>query len=159
MIRKLVIALALAGLASVAAAATVYKWMDAEGQVHYTDRPPRAGDAKIIAVYEKGSLEDEGGGDAAATAGDESPPADETASAAQDEEQAAASQAQVNAVNADVAKARAENCKKATERYNSYVTSQRLFRTGPDGQRQYLTDAELSLARVSAKKDMDLFCR
>ena len=57
------------------------------------------------------------------------------------------------------AKARAENCKKATERYNSYVTSQRLFRTGPNGQRQYLTDAELSLARVSAKKDMDQFCR
>jgi Domain of unknown function (DUF4124) len=158
MIRKLVIALALAGLASVAAAATVYKWMDAEGQVHYTDRPPRAGDAKIIAVYEEGSPEDEGA-ESTATAGDESPPADATASAAQDEEQAAASQAQVNAVNADVAKARAENCKKATERYNSYVTSQRLFRTGPDGQRQYLTDAELSLARVSAKKDMDLFCR
>jgi hypothetical protein len=158
MIRKLVIALALAGLASVAAAATVYKWMDAEGQVHYTDRPPRAGDAKIIAVYEEGSPEDEGA-EGTASGGDESPPADETASAAQDEEQAAASQAEVNAVNADVAKARAENCKKATERYNSYVTSQRLFRTGPNGQRQYLTDAELSLARISAKKDMDQFCR
>lgn len=158
MIRKLVIALALAGLASVAAASTVYKWMDAEGQVHYTDRPPSGADAKLIAVYEKGSIEDEGGGDAAA-AGDESPPAEETTSPGQDEEQAASSQAEVNAVNADVARARAENCKKATERYNSYVTSQRLFRTGPNGQRQYLTDAELSSARLSAKKDMDLFCR
>jgi opacity protein-like surface antigen len=161
MMRKLMIAVLFTGLAGTAAAATVYKWVDPQGQIHYTDRPPRSSDAKVIAVYEQSSGDVEQSDLAPA---EETPPADETAgngngNGSQDEEATAASQAQVNAVNADVAKARAERCKKSTERYNSYVVSQRLFRTTKDGKRQYLSESELALARVSAKKDMDDACR
>ena len=45
----------MAGLAAVATAETVYKWVDGSGQVHYTDLPPQQGDAKILSVYQRES--------------------------------------------------------------------------------------------------------
>ena len=50
---KVVLAFLMAGIAAVAAAETVYKWVDSSGQVHYTDLPPRQGDAKILGVYQQ----------------------------------------------------------------------------------------------------------
>ena len=42
MMRRFGLALALCSLAATTAVAgTVYKWADRQGQVHYTDRPPR----------------------------------------------------------------------------------------------------------------------
>ena len=40
MLRSALIIIMLAGLATAAAADTVYKWVDGSGQVHYTDLPP-----------------------------------------------------------------------------------------------------------------------
>lgn len=156
MMRKLMVAAFMAGLAVTAAAGTVYKWIDVQGQVHYTDRPPHAADAKLIAVYEEKSGETETTGEAGN--GDASPPGDQGPPPAGDEVPPA-SKEQLAAVNADVAKARAERCKSATERYTTYVNSRRLYRPTPDGKRQYLTDAELSQARVNAKREMDESCR
>jgi hypothetical protein len=39
------------------------------------------------------------------------------------------------------------------------MNSQRLFEQGPDGQRRYLSDAELTAARASAKASMDVMCK
>jgi len=157
MISRLLIAIALAGLALTATAGTVYKWIDAQGQVHFTDRPPRAADARVIAVYEESSGEAEPTG--------ESPPAEDTPpdTAGGDETSGPAetppTREQVAAVEQDVAKLRAERCKKAQERYKTYIESQRLYRVGKDGKRQYLTDAELTAARANAKRDVDENCR
>ena len=52
-IPKVVLAFLMAGVAAMAAAETVYKWVDSSGQVHYTDLPPRQGDAKVIGVYQR----------------------------------------------------------------------------------------------------------
>ena len=39
------------------------------------------------------------------------------------------------------------------------MTSQRLYETEPDGERRYLSDAELDAARASAKASMDVLCK
>ena len=48
------------------------------------------------------------------------------------------------------ATAKADQCTKARQRYDSYMNSQRLYEKGADGERRYLNDAELDAARASA---------
>jgi hypothetical protein len=61
------------------------------------------------------------------------------------------------AVEADVAKTRAEQCRKAQERYKNYVESYRVYRD-KDGKREYLNSKELDEARLRARKDVDTYC-
>jgi len=57
------------------------------------------------------------------------------------------------------ATAKADQCTKARQRYDSYMNSQRLYEKGADGERRYLSDAELDAARASAKASMDVMCK
>lgn len=148
MLRRLCLALALCSLTTGAVAGTVYKWMDRDGQVHYTDRPPRAADAKVIAVIQQATGVAEGGGEATDTT--------DTAPAAP--EAAATSAEMMKAVQADVARTRAEQCKKAQERYKNYVESYRVYRE-QDGKREYLNAKELDEARLRARQDVDTYCK
>lgn len=152
MLRSALIILMLAGLATAAAADTVYKWVDSGGQVHYTDLPPDQPGAKLLGVFERDMVltgEEEGSAeDAGQDFYESSPPTEEEATA----DATAAVQRDLDAV-------RSEQCKQAQERYKTYIESRRLYRETADGKREYLTDAELSAARIQAKKDVDEFCR
>ena len=163
-IARVLAALVMAGIGAVAAAETVYKWVDGSGQVHYTDLPPRQSDARILGVYqqESGDVDadgyeddyaEEGGGDDDDDGNDDgaSPNAPSTPEPPVSDEamQAAAD---------DVAKAKVEQCKAAQDRYQRYIDSRRLFRETPDGKRVYLTDKELSEARGRAKQAVDDYC-
>ena len=152
MLRRLGLALALCSLATVAVAGTVYKWMDRDGQVHYTDRPPRSSDARIIEVIQQatGVAEADGAAAAQRNESDESSSADATPDAASAE--------MMKAVQSDVAKTRAEQCKKAQERYKNYVESYRVYRE-KDGKREYLNAKELDEARLRARQDLDTYCK
>ena len=55
--------------------------------------------------------------------------------------------------------AKADQCAKARQRYESYMNSQRLYEQGTDGQRRYLSDDEPTAARASAKASMDVMCK
>jgi len=148
MLRSAIVTLMLAGLATVAAAETVYKWVDTGGQVHYTDRPPTESGAKLIGVFDRALILEE---DEEAVI-ESSPPAEE--------EPAGSTPASTSAaVERDVQQARSAQCKQAQERYKNYVESQRLFRQTPDGKREYLSDAELSQARIDARKAVDELCK
>ena len=153
MLSKMLVTLMLAGVATMAAAETVYKWMDARGQVHYTDLPPREPGARILATYQ-GAVpvgeEDEDGGESGP---DPLPPGFAESDVPDGDTRAAAA-----AVQRDLSAIRAEQCKQAQARYKQYIESRRLYRETPDGQRQYLSDAELAQARVDAKKDVDEYC-
>ncbi|MGE0031964.1 MAG: DUF4124 domain-containing protein [Steroidobacteraceae bacterium] len=162
MLNKILMVLLMASLTAVASAETVYKWVDATGQVHYTDLPPKQADARILSVTHGPSnmSEDEGtdgadygdgngdenGDDAAANAASgattpEPPVSEETMAAAQD----------------DAARAKVEQCKQAQDRYQKYIESRRLFRE-EGGKRVYLTDQELAEARARAKQAVDDYC-
>ncbi len=155
MLQKFLVALLMAGLTVVAAADTVYKWSDVRGQIHYTDLPPTQADAKLLGIFtqESGVLDEEAGGDQGES-GDEpttQPSGNEPAEPAIDREAMAA-------VNADVSNAKGKQCKEAQERYQRYVESRRLFRETSDGKREYLTDQQLTEARVRAKQSVDEYC-
>ncbi len=72
--------------------------------------------------------------------------ADQARVAAEDtaRRQAAAQAADQRGAAQITATAKAEQCAKARERDASYSTSKRLYESLPDGQRRYLTDAELT---------------
>ena len=53
---------------------------------------------------------------------------------------------------------RAANCTIARERNERYAISRRLFRQLPDGEREYLSDAEIDEARARAAADVEEWC-
>lgn len=53
---------------------------------------------------------------------------------------------------------RAEKCTQAQERAERYNVSHRLYRTGADGEREYLNDAEIDEARARAAADVGNWC-
>jgi hypothetical protein len=61
-------------------------------------------------------------------------------------------------VQEDLTKKRAEQCKEATERYDRSIAARRLYRDGKNGERIWLTDAEIEQARVEARRDRDAVC-
>jgi hypothetical protein len=58
----------------------------------------------------------------------------------------------------DVAAERAANCAAARERNDRYQMSRRLYRPLPDGEREYLSDEELDAARAGAAADVEQWC-
>jgi hypothetical protein len=53
---------------------------------------------------------------------------------------------------------KAKRCIDARQRYQTYAESYRLYEQTSDGQRRYLTSAEIDAARADAKQVMDEFC-
>lgn len=155
-------ALVLAGVAAVAGAETVYKWVDGSGQVHFTDLPPRQSDARVLGVYqqEAGTVDEESGdesGDGSDGDDSESESDSDQSSTMPSTPQPPPSEAAMAAAQADTAKAQAKQCEDAKARYQSYIDARRLFRE-VDGKRVYLTDQELTNARARAKQDVDDYC-
>ena len=158
---RVVCALLLAGVAAVAGAETVYKWVDTAGQIHYTDLPPRQAGAKILGVYqqEAGTIDEGESGDSDDYSDqDETGAPPDTGSASPSTSEPPVSDAAMAAAQADAEKAKVEQCKAAQDRYQQYINSRRLFRETPDGKRVYLTDQELTEARARAKQAVDDYC-
>lgn len=156
-----VCALLIAGVAAVAVAETVYKWVDSTGQVHYTDLPPRQSGARILGVYqqEAGTIDEDDSGDAGDYSGsDDAGGNPDEGSETPRTPEPPVSQAAMAAAEADAAKAKVEQCKAAQDRYQRYIDSRRLFRETADGKRVYLTDQELTEARARAKQAVDDYC-
>jgi len=132
-------------------AADVYKYVDEHGRPIYTDRPQtlpaekldiESGHTDPVAIQERLLREQA---------------AREQASAERAETRhAAADRREAQAVSE---KDKAERCAKARERYDRYMTSHRLYEDLGEGQRRYLSDAEIDAARSSAKASMDELCK
>lgn len=129
--------------------ADVYKWVDAQGRVHYTDRPVPG--AERVSTTTRLPASD--AAVAAAAAEREKLKATQT--------QVQAQQAQVTtqqAVQQDVASARAEQCRAAREKYDRAVRARRMFRTNANGEREWLSDTAANAERVTAKTELDQAC-
>ncbi len=127
--------------------ADVWKWMDPQGHVQYSDRwVPGAELIKSDRTREhpEGLSSPEAQKSLAAL--------NERANAQLSEQSAAA------AVHQDVATVRTEQCKQAKERYQKMIEARRIFSTGKDGERQYLTDEEADKQRLQARLDMQQVC-
>lgn len=135
---------------SLAASADVYKWVDAQGRTHYSDRP-ESYDAERLAVASR-RTNPSVVAERNATANEQRQLTD-AQSAQQRQERAT-----TKAVRDDVAKTRSQQCKEAEEQYRVAIESQKLYRVGKDGEREYLTSAEIDEARLNARRARDQVC-
>jgi redox-sensitive bicupin YhaK (pirin superfamily) len=135
---------------SAVASAAVYKWVDAQGGVHYSDLPP-SDKAQVVQIISNPTSRERV---AARVESEEK----RREGASQDESKQKAEQATQQAVNADVAKSRAKQCDEAKERYRVAIDSHKLYKLGKNGEREYLNDAELSQARLDARRNLDESC-
>jgi Domain of unknown function (DUF4124) len=135
---------------SAAASADVYRWVDAQGRVYYSDRPVE--NAELVSIASRPTNPE-------AVAARTQAESTQRAPVASTDAQRRADQAAANAVQQDVEKARDEQCKEAQAAYKTAIEKQRLYRLGKDGERQYLTDAEITETRVNTKKAVDQLCK
>jgi hypothetical protein len=142
---RFVTAVALTATVLVASArADIWKWVDTDGHVHYSDRwSPGAVLIKADHPNQDSANED-----------------DQKKLAATNREisDQLHKEAIVRAVKQDEAAEREAACKDARNRYDSAVHARRIYNTDDNGNRQYLSDDEAEQARIQAKTDVDKYC-
>jgi Domain of unknown function (DUF4124) len=131
------------------AGAVVYKWVDAQGKVQYGDRPPDGVHAEVVALL--GTHVARG---ASAKAPESAPTLTTTNRDQPNQDDASAKKA----VDNDVAQTREKQCADAQDHYKKLIEGRRLFKTGADGERQYLTSEEIDSERLNAKREVDATC-
>jgi len=151
MLRRLAIStLVIAGICGVAHA-DVYRWVDAKGEAHYSDRWVPG--SELIKSNKPRPI---GNDSSPAPAGVKSGPANPNQSAASKLQQQAAEQA----VKQDVAKTKEAQCKQAKERYQQSIEARRLYKPAKEGDtdRVFMSDQETDAYRIQARNDVTLAC-
>jgi hypothetical protein len=128
------------------AAGEIYRWKDSNGVWHYADQPQPG--AELVS-------------------GSRKPPTPATPPPAPTVLPSATNPAApplpvsnevAQQVRSEAATAKAEQCKKAEDSYNRSVQARRMFRTDEQGNRTFLSEAELDAARLQARAARDLAC-
>jgi hypothetical protein len=125
------------------ASAVVYKWVDAQGKLQYGDRPPDGVHAEVVELLgtHPGASHNAPPSTPPKVVND-SPKAEDTK----------------RVVEQDVAATRDKQCTDAQDRYKKLIEGRRIYKTGPDGERQYMTSDEIDNERLNAKRDIDTIC-
>ena len=138
---------------SAMASAIVYKWADADGRIHYGDRPPDGVKAEVVELL--------GTHTTSAPPPPPQPPrvSSGTSSAAPSAAaQGAAARDGTQADQSDPAAARAAQCDAARQRLQQLTDGRHLYKPGPNGEREYLTSAQIDTERADAKNEVDQLC-
>lgn len=128
------------------ASAVVYKWVDAQGKVQYGDRPPDGVHAEVVELLIAHTAS------ARSSAPTPAPAANSAAAPAAKDTDVKKTVAQ------DVAQVRDKQCAEAQDHYKKMIEGRRLYKTGPDGERQFMTSEEIDTERLNAKRDVDNIC-
>lgn len=137
-------------LFAIAAHGEMYKWVDPQGNVHYSDQPPPNVKAKPLNVQLPPS--------SAAPANAEKSLADQEMSfrkRRQEEQAAEKKEAQQEAQ----AKQKQDNCNQAQGYLRTLQAGGRIFTYDASGNRQYMDDASRQKAMEKAQKDVDQWCK
>jgi hypothetical protein len=127
------------------AMADIYRSVDENGQVVYSDRP--SGDAERITVSAAPAA-------APAAAGAPAGDGEQTA----DGDSTVFAEVPREPTPEELAADRARNCEYARQMLESYATSHRLYRQGADGEREYLSAEEIDAARARAQSNVAAWC-
>jgi hypothetical protein len=133
-----------------AALADVFRSVDAQGHVQYSDTPTPG--AELVRMT-NGRVPIR----SAPVASTAKP--NTVAQSGDQIHQQLEQEAAARAVQNDVAQTRADQCKKATDAYNASVQARRIYKTGADGQHEFLTDDEADKQRTTYKMQMDSACQ
>jgi hypothetical protein len=134
------------GLFTAAAAnAGVYTWTDAQGNVHYSDKP--------VAGAEPLDIHSSPTDPARIAAQQKAAEEQETVEA-----EAAKKAADAAKLNEEDSAKREENCKKARVRLSAIMGAQRPYRAQPDGERHYLSAEEIDAEIKDAEEGVMQWC-
>jgi hypothetical protein len=129
------------------AGAVVYRWVDAQGKVLYGDRPPDGVHAEVVELLGTHVARTPSTKDSTQTShtGTKSDSGQDDASTKK-------------AVDSDVQQVKDQQCAAAQEQYKKLIEGRRIYKTGADGERQYLTSEEIDTQRADAKREIDATC-
>ena len=143
-----------------AALADVYRSVDAQGHVQYSDTPsPGAQLVRFTGLHETMTVSsgtansgNAGSPPLPTKSGNPTPRGGQT-------QALTAEQVAARSVQNDVAQTRAEQCKQAQDAYNQSVQARRIYRPGADGSREYLSDDEADKVRLNNRLEMEAACK
>ena len=156
--KSMTCALLLAGMAiagsGAVSAGDIYKWTDAEGNVHFGDRPSGAATEERLAISSHPTDPDRVSAIVQASV-----QARNDARTARNEAEAEAREAEPTAEELRAAEAeRKQKCNTYKERLEKFVTSRRLYREDENGERAYLDEEETLAARARVQEQVLEFC-
>ncbi len=141
------------GVASDAAAAKVYKWVDQDGNVHFGDRPSNDEAQEMEIKTRPPEAVPEAN---RATGAGAYNPNRTSISDLMEEERLRRKQAREQKIQARLERER--NCALARDRLRSYKESNYLYDVDNSGKRRILSDAERSAAEQSARAEIKRHC-
>lgn len=120
----------------------IYTWVDDSGKLHYADHPDHEDAVSVELVWHsKGAIED------AAAANEESADGGFAFPGETDEQRA------------ERERAEAYYCERATEVYESYLNAPQLYKTGADGKREILSEADAARTIEETRGKKEQFCK
>ena len=167
---KILITLLVAGLLPVLAQADLYKWKDKQGRTHYSDIPPpdvKADNLKAkpavsnAPVVAKETGKDEKNGKEVVKGNEKDSEKDGEKSleeAAAKRQKEAEEKKKADAEKAEIAKQKVADCRIARQNLASLNNGGRIYRTLDNGERDYMTDKDITSSRQSAQQAVNKFC-
>jgi hypothetical protein len=150
--------LTLAFAATTVGAGEVYRSIAPDGTVIYSDVPEGPNAEPIyIAIPKAASSSSRPAARPAAPSQQPAAPGDQGSSSPSPDAGAAPKLA--DASKTPTPEEKAKNCETARKRAESYNTARRLYRTMPNGEREYLSDAEIDEAKAKAAADVETWCK
>lgn len=149
----LILAVIVGGFSLVAQAAEIYKWVDSDGKVHYSDQPV-AGKSEPSKL----NLPDQpvSGSEGAEEARHKL--SDREAEARKRKDEAAAVKAKRDKAEAE-AREKHKNCEQARDSLRQFQTGQRLAHVNAQGQPEVMDDEARAQAQADAQKSVDNWCK
>ncbi|MEY2854014.1 MAG: hypothetical protein RL030_1146, partial [Pseudomonadota bacterium] len=127
----------------------IYRWKDTSGVWHYSDQPQPGAELvkaarKPVPSTTSTTTPASATSDPASSAGVPGAPpvSDEVA----------------QQVRSEVAVAKTDQCKKATEQYDKSIQARRMYRVDDKGNQVFLDSAEIDQARLNARSARDMAC-
>ena len=140
----------------------MYRWVDAQGKVHYSDQPPPADAREFKSLNPSGlSQEDPLDEEVSEDSDDVQDEAPSYVQQEQDFERRQAEQAEQQAkqqqAEAEAAE-RKRNCEMARSNYNTISVGGRITRVNAAGEREFLSDEEIKSETAKARQMMQQWC-
>ncbi len=128
----------------------IYKWTDADGDVHYGDRPIGT-DVERLQVISNSNTDNDAV-QASVEARHDREAARSEARSKRDEADQAAADAKAEAAQRDV------KCQESRTRMQTYLQSRRLYQQDDAGERVYLDEDQTMQARADAQEMIQKYC-
>jgi hypothetical protein len=136
-----------------ATAGDVYRSVDSQGHVQYSDTPSPGAELVHTQTLRGAPAQPL----APSTAQPGAKPGDAKPAAAGPANPATADAQR--ALQTDVDQVRADQCRKAQDSYQQAIQARRVYRPGADGEREYLSDEEADQVRLNARLEMETACK